>query len=191
MKDYAADNEANAIWNNFDKELHQFICNKVNHNDECHDILQNVYLKVLNNISRIQKVNNIPSYLFRIASNEVIDHYRNSSKYEQVELLEVEPEQEEIKDRALQLADCCLRPMIEALPAIYRDALILTDLEGLSQKTLAEKLGISVSGAKSRVQRAREKLKEEILNCCQYEFDKYGNIISCCSNEIEKTGNCC
>jgi DNA-directed RNA polymerase specialized sigma24 family protein len=52
-------NEANAIWNNFDKELHQFICNKVNHNDECHDILQNVYLKVLNNIGRIQQVNNI------------------------------------------------------------------------------------------------------------------------------------
>jgi RNA polymerase sigma-70 factor, ECF subfamily len=108
-----------------------------------------------------------------------------------VELLEIEPEQEEIKERALQLADCCLRPMIEALPAIYRDALIMTDLEGLSQKALAEKLGISISGAKSRVQRAREKLKEEILNCCQYEFDKYGNIISCCNNKIEKTGNCC
>lgn len=176
--------EANAIWNHFDQELHQFICKKVNHNDDCHDILQNVYLKVLNNIGRIQQVNNIPSYLFRIASNAVIDHHRNSSKYKQVELLEIESEQEEIKERALQLADCCLRPMIEALPAIYRDALIMTDLEGLSQIALAEKLGISVSGAKSRVQRAREKLKAEILGCCQYEFDKYGNIISCCKDEI-------
>jgi RNA polymerase sigma-70 factor (ECF subfamily) len=78
--------------------------------------------------------------------------------------------------------------MIESLEPIYRDALILTELEGWSQKQLAEKAGISLSGAKSRVQRAKEKLKEVIFNCCTYEFDKYGNIISakknlskCCS----------
>ncbi|HEY8780005.1 MAG TPA: RNA polymerase sigma factor SigZ [Mucilaginibacter sp.] len=185
-------NEAtNAIWNHFDEELRQFICKKVNHQDDCHDILQNVYIKVLNNIDRIQQANNIGSYVFRIANNEVMNHYRASVKYERVELLEIEPEQADIKEQALQLADCCLRPMIESLPPIYRDALIMTELEGLSQKALAEKLGISISGAKSRVQRAREKLKAEILNCCQYEFDKYGNIISCCKNKIQKKGNGC
>jgi RNA polymerase sigma-70 factor (ECF subfamily) len=60
--------------------------------------------------------------------------------------------------------------------------LILTDLDGLTQKQYATIAGISLSGAKSRVQRAREKLKELILKCCEYEFDKYGNIIACCNN---------
>ena len=63
------------------------------------------------------------------------------------------------------------------------------DFEGMSQKEYADRLGISISGAKSRVQRAREKLKDLILKCCDYQFDKYGNVIKCCGDEIETPGS--
>ena len=63
---------------------------------------------------------------------------------------------------------------------MYKESLILSDLEGLSQKELAAKLNISYTGAKSRVQRARQMLKASILKCCNYKFDKFGNIIGCC-----------
>ncbi len=53
----------------------------------------------------------------------------------------------------------------------------MAELEGLTQKKIAADLGISLSGAKSRVQRARGKLKEMILDCCHVEADKYGNIL--------------
>ncbi|RMG58329.1 MAG: sigma-70 family RNA polymerase sigma factor [Bacteroidetes bacterium] len=71
----------------------------------------------------------------------------------------------------------CIRPMIEGLPEPYREALWLSEMEGLSQKELAARLGISYSGAKSRVQRGREKLKAQILACCEVSADRYGNII--------------
>jgi RNA polymerase sigma-70 factor (ECF subfamily) len=69
--------------------------------------------------------------------------------------------------------------MIYSLPEPYRDALVLTEFEGLTQKELAERLGISLSGAKSRVQRGREKLKEMLFDCCRFEFDRRGRMIEC------------
>jgi len=77
-----------------------------------------------------------------------------------------------------------LREIILSLPEKYSQALILTELEGMSQIELAEKLSISVSGAKSRVQRAKHLLKENLMKCCHFEFDKHGTITdiypACC-----------
>jgi RNA polymerase sigma-70 factor (ECF subfamily) len=86
-----------------------------------------------------------------------------------------------------QLADCCLRPMIESLPAIYRDALIMVELDAMSQKDFAAQLNLTYSAAKSRVQRARQLLKEILIACCNYQFDRYGNIIDCCNWEDKKS----
>ena len=66
--------------------------------------------------------------------------------------------------------------MIERLPEPYHEALILSELQGLSQKDIAEKQGISLPGAKSRVQRGRRKLKKLMLECCHYEFDRRGAV---------------
>ncbi len=79
--------------------------------------------------------------------------------------------------------------MVERLPDDYREALLFTEYEGLTQKELAERLGVSYSGAKSRVQRAREKLKTMLLACCHFEFDRLGKVIdyqprcACCRNQ--------
>ena len=66
----------------------------------------------------------------------------------------------------------CLTPLIERLRPIYRQALELTELDGLSQVEAAAPLGLSVSGMKARVQRARQQLREELLACCEVELDR-------------------
>jgi len=59
----------------------------------------------------------------------------------------------------------------------------------LSREELSERLGISFSGAKSRVQRARAKIKQQLLDCCHFELDHAGRIIdyqphcACCSSD--------
>lgn len=72
----------------------------------------------------------------------------------------------------------------------YREAIVLTELEGLTQKELAERLGISVSGAKSRVQRGREQLMEALLDCCKFEFDRRGRVIDCSPRNREGCPEC-
>jgi len=66
---------------------------------------------------------------------------------------------------------------MQRLPQKYLEALELYEFQGLSQKELSEKLGISYSGAKSRVQRGRKKLKYLLEGCCHIESDRYGNIV--------------
>jgi RNA polymerase sigma-70 factor, ECF subfamily len=170
------------IYRDFDNQLSNLICQKVNHQDCCHDILQDVYIKVIQNVDKIEKAGNPKSYLLKIADNAVADYYRKKAnkKYDAFADDFILPEDTPLNEFSLKLANYCLRPMIESLEPIYSEALILTELEGLSQHQYAEKLGISYTNAKTRVQRAREKLKKVILECCQYEFDKYGNIVSCC-----------
>jgi RNA polymerase sigma-70 factor, ECF subfamily len=177
------------IYQTFDSQLADLICRKVNHQECCNDILQEVYIKVILNIDKIEKADNVRSYLLKIADNAVVDHYRKELNKKNVTFSEdfVLLEETHANDQSLKLADCCLKPMIESLEPIYREALILIELEGLSQQQYAEKVGISYTNAKTRVQRAREKLRKIILQCCQYQFDKYGNIVSCCNGNNTKT----
>lgn len=177
------------VWEHHSNNLKALICQKVNHNDCCQDILQDVYIKVIENFDKIEKAGNLKSYLLKMADNAVVDYYRKKTNEPDDEFSDdfVLPEETSLNDPSLQLADCCLRPMIESLDPIYSEALILTELEGLTQIQYAEKIGISYTNAKTRVQRAREKLKTVILQCCQYEFDKYGNIVSCCTGSNTET----
>ena len=71
----------------------------------------------------------------------------------------------------------CLIPFIRALPPAYGEALMLTDIGGLPQAEAARRLGLSVSGLKSRVQRGRAKLKQALLRCCAIETDRWGTVL--------------
>lgn len=166
------------IWEKHSAKLKAFICNKVNGDDSCYDILHDVFLKISEKEESIKWIEKPFSYVTRVAQNAVIDYYRSQKKAMQPLAADYDPPEEQLSE--IQLADCCLLPYIKALPPKYREALILTELKGLSQKQVAETLGISYTGAKSRVQRARRMLKDAILGCCPYQFDKYGNIIGCC-----------
>jgi RNA polymerase sigma-70 factor (ECF subfamily) len=101
---------------------------------------------------------------------------------DQETLLEDMPEEDVQAELAPSVA-----AMVNVLPEPYREALYLTEYQGLSQRDLATRLGLSFSGAKSRVQRAREKLKQLLLDCCHFEFDRLGRVIDyqprCCTVE--------
>ncbi len=66
--------------------------------------------------------------------------------------------------------------MIQRLPETYREAVILSEIKGLTQKEVAQMQGTSLSGAKSRVQRGRALLKEMLADCCRLEFDHKGRL---------------
>ena len=78
-------------------------------------------------------------------------------------------------------ADCrgCvwLDEMIGELPDSYREAVQLSEVEGLSQREVADRIGLSLSGAKSRIQRGRGMLKDALERCCRFEFDGRGNLM--------------
>jgi RNA polymerase sigma-70 factor, ECF subfamily len=163
------------LWETFSAPLYQFIRNRVPDAHSAEDILQDVFLKIHTHIDTLRTPDRLASWIYQITRNAIADYYR--SRRPTAELAETIPEIEKVTDDdVLRELSPCVAAMVATLPEAYGEALRLTEYQGLSQKALSEQLGISFSGAKSRVQRARVKIKEQLLNCCQFQFDHVGRI---------------
>ncbi len=172
------------LWKEFSSKLRNYVRRKVSNPSLVDDILQDIFIKIHLNSDKIGESPNISGWIYTIARNTVIDHYKKK-KLDSIQLDdESTGKEKEECDASCDIA-YGLKDMAERLPALYREALSLYEFEGLSFIELSKKLGISVSGAKSRVQRARAMLKDILMNCCHFSFDKYGTIIdyhpiTCC-----------
>jgi RNA polymerase sigma-70 factor (ECF subfamily) len=178
------------IWERFCCRLQVFICGRVSDEAEAEDILQEVFLRIHQHLCCLPDSSKMDSWVYQIARNLIVDYYRR--RKELAEIPENIPAEADVPEDDLEAElALSLKEMIAELPDSYRQALILTEYQGLSQKELAEKLGISLSGAKSRVQRAREKLRDMFLACCHFEMDRRGRIMDyyqrcCCCNPVDK-----
>ena len=166
-----------SIWHEFSVKLGQFIRARVADPATAEDILQDVFVKIQARLDQLEDPAKLQGWLYLIARNAIIDHYR--TRKETTEVPETMPAELPPDDPELEGLKASFRRMIYSLPEPYRDAVVLTEFEGLTQKELAERLGISLSGAKSRVQRGREQLKGMLHECCTFEFDRRGRVIDC------------
>jgi RNA polymerase sigma-70 factor (ECF subfamily) len=181
------------VWEDFHAPLLQFIRKRVADSGTAEDLLQEVFLKIHQQIETLKEVKKLESWVYQITRHAIIDYYRSSkltTSLEEPEVLQL-PEDLPDDDIVSELLPC-VRAMVLSLPDQDRQALILTEYQGLIQKELGERLGLSFSGAKSRVQRAREKLRQMLLACCHFELDRRGHVINyqsrcqCCAE-----GDCC
>ena len=164
------------IWEDFRGSLKGFVLKRVQSEEDAEDILQDVFAKIHDKINNLKDEGKLRSWIYQITRNAIIDYYR--SRKPTVEFTDtIQKVEDETPSDVTAEISSCVKPMIDGLPDKYREAINLTDLKGLTQKELAENLGISLSGAKSRVQRARGKLKEELLECCHFEFDSRGKVL--------------
>jgi RNA polymerase sigma-70 factor (ECF subfamily) len=180
------------LWETFSRPLHQFIQRRVSDPHSAEDILQDVFLKIHTHIDTLRTQDRLTSWIYQITRNAIADYYRTQRPT--VELDETLPVVDEVvDDNVVRELSPCVGAMVEELPETYREALRLTEYQGLSQKAMSEQLGISFSGAKSRVQRGRAKIKQQLLNCCHFQFDHAGRIIdyqsrrACCASQEHST----
>lgn len=178
-------NTSEKIWHEYHSRLRSFIKSRIIDNTATDDILQNVFLKMHTGLASLKDETKLKSWLYQIARNAIIDYFR--SQKPTVEIPEWLPQPEtDPGERVTQELSKCLQPMIQLLPENYREAVMLSELQGLTQKEVAQVQGTSLSGAKSRVQRGRALLKEMLANCCRLEFDHGGRL---CGYE-RKDGPC-
>jgi len=177
-----------SLWETFHTKLKQFILKRIPDEQSAEDILQEVFLKIHARIGTLRDEEKLQSWIYQIARNAIADYYRKQRTTVELPVSLLLPEEPRVGEDIVKELIPGIKAMVESLPDEYRQALILTEYEGLNQRELAERLGLSFSGAKSRVQRAREKLKVMLLDCCHFEFDRLGKIIdyqpkcSCCAS---------
>ena len=163
------------IWNEHADQLRGFIYRRIPDPSIVDDLVQEVFLKVQSKVATLKDETRLQSWLYQITRNTMMDYFRGQKPEEELPDTPDLPEAE-VSHVLEELAEC-VRPMMDALPEEYRLPLLLSDLEGLPQKEVAERLGLSLSAAKSRVQRARDRLKSAFIECCQLKLDHRGSVM--------------
>ena len=162
------------IWAELGDRLRAFVGRRVSDEADAEDIVQDVFLRIHTRIDSLSDERKLTSWVYQIARNAIIDHYRARRPLDALSDLVAAPDAplDDVTEELLP----GLGAMLARLPAEDREALLLTEVEGLTQQELADRLGLSLSGAKSRVQRARKKLKLAFVDCCRIEFDRRGGV---------------
>lgn len=167
-----------AIWMHLSSDLRRFIRRRVPDDHVADDLLQETFVRVHRNIGTLQEADRLAAWVFQIARNVVHDHHRKAMN-SIAALADADPADD--CDDPLSQRRCggagWLDEMIQSLPDGYRDAVQLAEIEGLAQQAVADRLGLSLSGAKSRIQRGRAMLKDVLEQCCHFEFDGRGNMM--------------
>jgi len=140
------------------------------------DVMQEILQRVHAGADTLEDDTRFAAWLHRVARNAIADHHRRAirrdAKHEAF-ASEWRDEAEEQEDAVAMLSQF-VRVFVEMLPSPYREALDLTEIQGLTMREAAEREGISISGMKSRVQRGRRLLRELFEGCCEIALDARG-----------------
>jgi RNA polymerase sigma-70 factor (ECF subfamily) len=169
------DKNIETIWKEYHHKLLGFIRKRVNDKFVAEDILQDVFIKILNKIDTLREDSKIQNWLYQLTRNAIIDYYRVNKIKE--ELPDSLMDEDHNTESAAEEMKSCIMPVINSLDEKYREAILLTEMEGLSQKKLATKLNLSYTGAKSRVQRGRAAMKDTFSKYCTFKYDSCGNVM--------------
>jgi RNA polymerase sigma-70 factor (ECF subfamily) len=182
----AMGHDAASIWEACSGKVRGYLRHHLRSAADVDDVLQEVFLRVHRNARRLDGETHLSGWLFTVARSALVDFQRRRRGPLPVPVEEGDGEAELAEHSGIAAG---LRELVASLPEGYARAVTLVDLEGLPLKEASEHLGLSLSGAKSRVQRGRRLVRDALLRCCHFVVDRYGTILEaqaaccCCAEE--------
>lgn len=161
-------------WSAHEPELRGWARHRLGNVTDAEDLLQDLFLKALRQGERFCSLHNARAWLFEVARNTLADRLRVARHM--VELPDDLASPAEEADAVDTLTDCLPRVLSELDPE-DRDAITLCDLQGMAQADYARVKGLSVSAAKSRIQRARVRVKVQMTAACRVQLDDAGHVL--------------
>ncbi len=171
--------QAEQIWSEVSGSLRSFIARTAPRGTDADDVLQDVFLRAQKHLPDVRDKDRVTAWLFQVTRNALTDTIRRRRSNDRVidaaskELAPVGDDEASVNAEFAR----CMMPFVARLDEPYRKAIELVEINGLTNKVAAEQLGLSVSGMKSRVQRGREQLKTLLLECCEIQLDRRGQVI--------------
>lgn len=160
-------------WTQCEPELRGWARHRLSSAADVEDLLQDLFLKALRQGERFCSVQNARAWLFEVARNTLADRLRVARTTVELPDDLASPDEE---SEAVDSLTACLPRVLSELAAEDRDAITLCDLQGMSQADFARAKGLSLSAAKSRVQRARVRMKAQMTTACQVQLDPAGHV---------------
>ncbi len=179
-----------AIWMHLSSDLRRFIRRRVADDHAADDLLQETFMRVHRNIGTLKEADRLAAWVYQIARNVVHDHHRKTTN-SAAALADAEKVSAESDSHKGCRNIPWLKEMIQSLPDGYRKAVQMAEIEELSQQDVADRLGLSLAGAKSRIQRGRGMLKDVLERCCSFELDVRGRVMGCDPKPNQQTCRDC
>lgn len=160
---------------------------------EAEEVTQLVFEKINRNLDGFKGESKLSTWIYRIATNSALDKLKSSSFRHSpsgplaplpIHLQEVEGPVSRRGDSPTSLdkkiirdeMNGCIREFVERLSPDYKTIIILNELEGFTNKEIAEILQISLDTVKIRLHRARAKLKESLKSGCDFYNDERSEL---------------
>jgi len=177
-----ADTELDGAYRQMRDRLRVFIARRVENPETAEDLTQEVLLRLVRS-SRSDELHNPTAWLYRVARNVIIDHYRGRRPGQASDAIDpdatdpvTDPFADDPGSARRELA-LCVRSLIEQLAEPYRSAVRAVDLDGVTHAAVSASTGLSVPGVKSRVQRGRRRLRDLLLTCCTVDVSVGGAVV--------------
>lgn len=166
-----------AAWQAHEGELRSYLRHRAADADTADDVLQDVFVKAMRQGQGFCALDNPRAWLFQVARNALVDRARTAHPHEVFsdELAERTPLNVDALAPVDALAGCLARTLGE-LSEDDQHILRACDLEGQTQRAFAEAQGLSLPATKSRLLRARQRLRDRLTKVCQVSFDPDGSV---------------
>ncbi|WP_227519841.1 sigma-70 family RNA polymerase sigma factor [Mangrovitalea sediminis] len=164
-----------AAWSAHEREVLDFLAHRIGERATAEDLLQEVFLKAMRQGKGFCELDNPRAWLFQVARNAMTDHFRRSRPH--TALPETLPAAAPEERAPVDELDVCVARNLVYLTEADRAVIEACDLQSLTVSAFAEREGLSLAAAKSRLLRARERLRASLVRHCQVRFDS-GTV--CC-----------
>lgn len=168
-----------SAWRAHEGELLGYLRHRLSDTDAADDVLQDVFVKAMRHGRGFCTLDNPRAWLFQVARNALVDRARTAHPMEP--LPEGPDEAAAPPDEPLAPVDALAGCLVRSLRELSEDdATILQacDLEGRAQREFADAHGLSLSATKSRLLRARQRLRDRLTAACQVRFEADGSVAS-------------
>ncbi|MEX1025476.1 MAG: sigma-70 family RNA polymerase sigma factor [Planctomycetota bacterium] len=167
-----------ALWEASSQRLRAWFLRKTGNPADADDLVQETFARVQAGLGQLQDRERLDAWVGMIAGNALADHGRRAAR--RMATLEgndvSQPEAADEVETLRQAVAGWIEPFLERLDPADAALLRAVDLERRSQAEVARELGLAASSVRSRVQRARERLKQHLEACCAFAFDVRGNL---------------
>lgn len=184
---------AREAWHELEERLRPFVARRVQRPADADDVLQDVLLRLYTGLPNLRDEQRLGPWVYQVARNAITDHRRRVARQSQQPCQDVEDAEQDVSEEefsAESVMAAYVGRFVALLPSPYREALTLTELEGLAQKDAAEMLAVSLSCLKSRVQRGRALLREAFHASCMIALDARGRVLSCEPRPTSRARGC-
>lgn len=178
------------VFQEYQRPIYNYLLRMTQNQAEAEDLAQETFIRVHRGLPSFRGESSLSTWIYRIATNTAFDHFRRASTRKEKKTVSLEetqdagggipdgrtPSPELVADQA-EMSECVHR-FIRELPPNYRAAIILSDLQGLKNREIAEVLDVSLETVKIRLHRARKKLRAALDSGCDFTHDER-NVFVC------------